>query len=55
MRCAGRVACLKTEKKIEYLILILTVIEHFGDKGAEGKIILERILQIKCTDVDGFK
>jgi len=37
------------------LILILTVIEHFRDKGTEGKIILERILKIKFTDVDGFK
>jgi len=37
------------------LNLILTVIEHFGDEGPEGKVILERILKIKCTDVDGFK
>jgi hypothetical protein len=37
------------------LILIFTVIEYFVDRGTEGKIILERILKIKCTDVDGYK
>lgn len=25
------------------------------DEGPEGKVMLERILKINCTDVDGFK